>query len=131
MLFLAGLTIIISANPMMVLTSLMALAFIRVGAFTSSFRTMMAAFISLQWPQVTTLIWLAEFYRIGLSQPLATMICAICRPLHSAFVTSSTEEITILALAGIAMLAVRTRVLEPWLLWFRPSVDGLQPSRLF
>jgi hypothetical protein len=122
---------IFSANPLMTLASLGTLGFIWIGAFRSPVRTIMAAFVSVQWLQVSIIVWLAEFYRIDLSLPQSTAICTTCHPLSQVVVTSSTEETIIFALAGIASLVIGTRVLGPRISSFRPSVAEFRPLRLF
>ena len=131
MIVFAVFATIISPNPIMALASFAVLAFIWIGAFTTPIRTIMAAFISFQWLQATMQVWLAEFYRIDLSLPQVATICNACRPLSSIVVTATTEDVTLLSLAGIALLTLGTRVLEPRILLFRPSVTEFQPSRLF
>ena len=128
---LAAAVAIFSANPLMTLASLGTLGFIWIGAFRSPVRTIMAAFVSVQWLQVSIIVWLAEFYRIDLSLPQSTAICTTCHPLSQVVVTSSTEETIIFALAGIASLVIGTRVLGPRISSFSPNIAGFRLPRVF
>ena len=131
MIVFAVLATIISPNPIMALASFAVLAFIWIGASTTPIRAIMAAFISFQWLQVTMQVWLAEFYRIDLSLPQVATICNTCRPLSSIVVIATTEDATFLSLAGIALLTLGTRVLEPRSFLFRPSVTGFNRHGCF
>jgi hypothetical protein len=128
---LAAPVAIFSANPLMALASVGTIALIWIGAFKSPVRTVMASFISVQWLQVTMIVWLAEFYRIDLSLPQSFPICTTCHPLSMVVVTSWTEEMIIFALAGIVLLVLGSRVLEPKISSFRPNIAEFRPLRLF
>ena len=77
------------------------------------------------------IVWLADIFGVDLSFPQVATICSTCRPLSSIVVTSTTAEAVILALGGIGMLVLGTRVLEPRISTFRPMVTGFSPSGLF
>jgi hypothetical protein len=131
LIVLVGLIAATTTNPMLTLVSLAAFGFIWIRAFASPIRTTMAAFASIQWLQITMQVWLADLFRIDLSVPQVATVCDTCRPLHAMIVTAATEETTILALAGITLLVLGARLLEPRVSSLQLSVTELQPSRLF
>lgn len=121
---------LLAQNSILVVLSIATLAIIWFGAFVSPFRIIMAASLSFQWLQVTMPVWLAEIYRIDFSVPETFMICATCRPIQAIAVTPAIEQTMIFALAGIVMLGLGARVLEPRVGTFQPAVLGLSPIRL-
>jgi hypothetical protein len=63
--------------------------------------------------------------------PKTARLCVTCRSLSAVIVTPTIEEMTVLALVGVSLLALGSRVFEPRIFEFRPFVAGFSAPRLF
>jgi hypothetical protein len=134
LLFLCVPLAVFAQNTLLVLISLAAFAIIWARAIKSPFRCIIATYVSFQWLQATMQVWLAELYRVDLTIPQKLLICSSCRPLQFLVVNTSTEQTVILALAGIVMLSIGARFLEPRVEAFNSVLSALSEfsaARLF
>lgn len=116
-------------NVVLVALSVLVLAVIWWDALASPFRTIMAAYLSLQWLQASLAIWIAAAAGIDLFRAGLFPICQGCSALP---VTPTTPAALSLGLVCLAAVAIGARLLQPRLPPFAPDafVRDLAPARL-
>jgi hypothetical protein len=115
------------ANPLLSLFSIAVLAILWTGALRSSLRTVMAVYLSAQWLQAGTIVWLANFTGLDLAVP---QVLPLGSQRYGLEIYPRTEEAVVLGLASIAMLSLGTRVFTPRIPPFGAELDDLVPGRL-
>lgn len=126
----AGIAIIgatISPNPILSLVSLATLALVWVGALKCPIRTILAAYLSFQWLQATSKIWIANCIGVDLSVAQSTVFGEKGLILN---VADTAQEAILLGLACIASLSVGFRMSAPRVGAFRPDVADLGAAKL-
>ena len=99
-----------------------------VRAFASPYRVIVSVFLTMQWLQVSTKVWMADVLGVDLSVPQFVLLRAqgIGFP-----VENQAREAVVLGLVGVAMVLLGTRVLAPRLDNFRFDASDLDSWRLF
>lgn len=128
---IASLTVsALSTNPILTALCTASLAFVWIGALTTPFRTIIAAYLSYQWLQVSMKVWLGNILGVDLDVQQALIFCITCRPAIFE-VTPSTPLAVMLGLCAVCMVSFGTRLVEPQVHTFSPRSEGLSASRLF
>jgi hypothetical protein len=109
-----------SSNSLIAAASLAAIAFIWVGALNTPVTSIIAGYLTFQWLQVTSKVWIASIYSIDLGQPQTVSFCDTC--VFRVFPT--TENAIYLALSCLAATSLAARMFS------RPTQVNIGKSEL-
>jgi hypothetical protein len=117
----------ISANPLLSLAGIGMLAWIWMGAIDSPPQTILAAYLSFQWLQVTMKIWLADVLGVSLG---AAQIATFGPQALIFAVPEETQSAVLLGLGCIGALSFGFRFTAPRIADFHPHADKLDARKL-
>jgi hypothetical protein len=128
-LVLAALTAVAaSENPLLVIVSLTAVAIIWMGALSSPFRVLMAAYLLFEWLQASGSVWITTMFGIDMS---VAQTVFLSRGDQIFQIPTMAEAATVLAAAAVVMVALGARLFAPRLVPFEPCVSEFSALRLF
>lgn len=113
-----------SANPILSLTCVLVLGLIWYNVLKSPYKTIMAAYLTFQWVQITMVVWMANLYRADLSSNQLVALLPSDRVLQ---IIDTTDQAVLLGLSAISLISLGFRVT----LGFRSNSKVLEvPFRL-
>jgi hypothetical protein len=98
---------IFSANPFLSVACVLGFAAIWHGALKSPFRITLATYLSIQWCQVTMLVWLGNIYGVSLAEP---QLLSLEPSQTTVSIHATSVKATLYGLAAIAAIAVGFRL---------------------
>src|SRR5260370_1883471 len=117
-----------SENALVVIIRLTAIAIIWMGALSSPFRVLMAAYLVFEGVRAGGRVGMTALCGIDMSVPQTVFLSRgdqIFQP------PTMAEAATVLAVAAVAMVALGARLFAPRLVSFEPCVSEFSASRLF